>query len=146
LNLNHRASRSDFSECAVFSKRTVYTRRSVDSKHTVDSKHSVFSRHSVFSKHTVISLCGDLDLANCDELSARLSTLAGRANGRIALNLSRVTFLDCSGLRSLLALDQRVREVGGEVCIAATSPAVDRIFELLAFYLESSGLFRSCPL
>lgn len=96
---------------------------------------------------TVIALHGDLDLAiSGDELLARLPALSSAASSRpIALDLSGVSFLDCSGLRALLALEQRIHQEGGELCVSAVSPAVTRVFELLSAYLESRDLSKSCP-
>lgn len=93
----------------------------------------------------VIALRGELDLATSpDELLARLPALAAAASGRIALDLSGVTFLDCGGLRALLTLQQRIHRQGGEVCLADASSAVTRVFDLLASHLASCALFKPC--
>lgn len=79
----------------------------------------------------LITVRGDVDLATADTLLVRLSTLAAPATGQIALDLAQVTFLDCAGLRALIAFEQYVRASGGSVRVDAVSPEVARLFELL---------------
>jgi anti-anti-sigma factor len=98
-------------------------------------------------RRTVITLRGDLDLAVAvDALLAHLPAPAGTAGASttFALDLSGVTFLDCSGLHALLALEQRIHHDGGELCVSAASPEATLVFDLLADRLEPSGLIRRC--
>lgn len=96
-------------------------------------------------RHAAITLRGELDLAtSCDELLAQLPALNNVTSGRIAVDLSGVIFLDCGGLRVLLTLEQRIHRQGGRLCLAEASPAVTRVFELLAAYLEPCDLFKPC--
>jgi anti-sigma B factor antagonist len=101
--------------------------------------------HVLLTEHhgrpTVIALRGELDLATPgDELLARLPTLTSATGARFALDLSGVTFLDCSGLRALLTLEQRIRRDGGELCVSAASPEATRVLDLLADYLDPCSL------
>lgn len=73
---------------------------------------------------------GEIDLATADDLLLRLLMLAGPASGEVTLDLSQVTFIDCSGLRALIALEQHVRAAGGRVRVSALSAPVARVFEL----------------
>ncbi len=74
---------------------------------------------------------GEVDLATAADLLLRLQLLAGPVSCEIALDLSQVTFIDCSGLRALVALDRQVRTVGGRVRVTAASVSVARLFELV---------------
>jgi anti-anti-sigma factor len=85
------------------------------------------------TRHLVI-VRGELDIATSDEFVSRLMEVAGRATDRISLDLSRVTFMDCAGLRALVVLDNYLRDAGGGVIVAAISPRVDRLFGLLRRY------------
>lgn len=78
----------------------------------------------------MISVRGEIDLANADELFQRLIVLAQPTSCQIALDLSEVTFMDCAGLHMLSALDRHVRARGGAMFVAATSATVARLFEL----------------
>jgi anti-anti-sigma factor len=81
-----------------------------------------------------ITVRGDIDLASAGDLLLRLVMLVGPATGPIALDLSQVTFIDCAGLRTLIALDRHARTTGGSVGVAAVSSPVARLFELVAQY------------
>ena len=81
-----------------------------------------------------ITVRGDVDLATAGDLFLRLVMLAGPATGAIALDLSQVVFIDCTGLRTLIAFDQHARTIGGSVCVAAASLPVARLFELAALH------------
>lgn len=87
-----------------------------------------------------IAVRGEIDLTTSGELLERLFTLARPVCGQIALDLSGVGFMDCAGLHMLAALDRRVRRDGGAVRVAAASPAVARLFELLG-----TGTVPPCP-
>lgn len=83
---------------------------------------------------------GEVDLATAEDLLLRLLLLAGPATGEIILDLSQVTFMDCAGLRALIALDHHVRTVGGRVRLTALSPPVARLFELVRPHANSHDL------
>jgi anti-anti-sigma factor len=77
-----------------------------------------------------ITVRGETDLSNADDLLLRLVVLTGTATGQIALDLSQVTFMDCAGLRTLSAIDRHVTASGGSIHMAAVSREVARLFEL----------------
>lgn len=79
----------------------------------------------------MITVRGETDLATADDLLIRLVVLAGAATGKITLDLSQVTFMDCAGLRTLAAIDRHVTANGGSIRVAAVSPEVARLFELV---------------
>ncbi|MEV2256007.1 STAS domain-containing protein [Streptomyces sp. NPDC050147] len=88
---------------------------------------------------------GELDLDSGERLLPDLlRALSGSADG-IDLQLSEVAFCDCSGINLMLELRRLALRYGKTVTVAASSPAVDRLFDLTAVrYLfepsESSGL------
>lgn len=71
---------------------------------------------------TVVRVQGDLDMATAPGLE---STAAG-LEGPVALDVSRVAFIDSSGLRGLL----RVRDMHGSVVLIAPSAVVRRLLDL----------------
>lgn len=78
-----------------------------------------------------LAVRGEIDIATSEELYHRLVQLGGREAGRVVLDLSRVTFMDCAGLRALIAFDNRLRASGGEIAVAAVSFRLSRFFEIL---------------
>jgi anti-anti-sigma factor len=57
---------------------------------------------------TLVVAHGELDLATAPDLDAVLVAQAGR----VIVDLRRLTFIDASGLRALLAADERSRQDG----------------------------------
>ena len=88
-----------------------------------------------------ITVRGEIDLATAGDLLLRLLMLAGPATGPIALDLSQVTFIDCTGLRTLIALGRHARTSGGSVQVAAASAVVARLFELIRPHVDPADIF-----
>lgn len=75
----------------------------------------------------VLTIQGEIDLATVDALRSRL---ADACEGDVTVDLRRVTFLDCLGLRLLLEQDERSRARGLRIEFVQGPPAVRRLFEL----------------
>ena len=56
---------------------------------------------------TVVQVRGEIDAATCDELAAAL-TAATRSDAALELDVSGVTFIDSSGLRTLVLAQQHL--------------------------------------
>jgi len=57
--------------------------------------------------HTVVSVRGEIDAATCDELASAL-TAATRSETGLEIDVSGVTFIDSSGLRTLVLAQQHL--------------------------------------
>ncbi|MER6185947.1 STAS domain-containing protein, partial [Streptomyces sp. NPDC001652] len=62
----------------------------------------------VISATTVVELRGEIDILTTPPLSARLDTLTAGPHPDLLLDLRRVSFIDCSGLRVLCRASTRV--------------------------------------
>lgn len=79
----------------------------------------------------VVRLGGDMDLGVADKLRITLDKqLAEKRIKQLVLNLSRVTFIDSSGLGVILGRYKRLQPVGGKVVLVGAQPQVKRILEL----------------
>ncbi|HEX4189144.1 MAG TPA: STAS domain-containing protein [Solirubrobacteraceae bacterium] len=78
--------------------------------------------------HTLM-LTGELDMATAPDLETVVTACAGNA-GRLALDLSRLTFIDSTGLRLVLLTQQLCREAGAEFAVIPGPTLVQRVFEL----------------
>lgn len=77
-----------------------------------------------------VTMQGELDLVSGNQIRAHLlEALAASSNG-LELDLSRLSFCDCAGLKVLLDLRHRALSQGKAVTIRAVSPAVDRLLDL----------------
>ncbi|MGZ4137405.1 MAG: STAS domain-containing protein [Actinomycetota bacterium] len=77
----------------------------------------------------IVTVSGDLDLSTAPELDRSLTGV--QANGRpVVLDLRRVSFMDSSGLRVILAADARARSAGTRLVLVEGPPGVQRVFQL----------------
>ncbi len=74
----------------------------------------------------VIVVVGDVDLRTRDQLSAAVSGLFNEAQ-RVVADLSRVTFLDSSGLSVLIAARQEATRLARDFRIRAGNGPVARV-------------------
>ncbi len=75
-------------------------------------------------------LSGEIDLSTVGELEDRLEGPLDSGPSLLVLDLRQVTFLDSSGLRLLLRLDERQRAGGGRMVLVQGGRRVARVFEL----------------
>ncbi|MDH2429399.1 STAS domain-containing protein [Sphaerisporangium sp. TRM90804] len=81
-----------------------------------------------------VCLHGDLDGGAAAELRGCLTALLDRHRpSRLTLDLTDVTFIDCSGARTLSWLDLHMRRQGGTLAITRPSRPVLRLLRLLRF-------------
>lgn len=76
-----------------------------------------------------VALVGELDLAAAPIAEAELREACANAD-LLVLDLAAVTFMDCAGLRVLLAADERLRASGGRLAIVHAPLQVRRLFDL----------------
>jgi anti-anti-sigma factor len=77
----------------------------------------------------VLTVQGEVDLATAGTLESRLVDACER-NAAVTVDLRRVSFLDCVGLRLLLAEYEKGPARGCRVDFIQGPPAVRRLFEL----------------
>lgn len=77
----------------------------------------------------VVTVQGELDIATIDVLSDRLADVCGRGPS-VTVDLRRVSFLDCVGLRLLLGIHADAAARGCQVDFIQGPRAVKRVFEL----------------
>ena len=77
----------------------------------------------------VLTLQGEIDIATVDSLRSRLADACATA-GDVTVDLRRVSFLDCVGLRVLLEQHERSAQRGFRVDFVQGPAPVRRVFEL----------------
>jgi anti-anti-sigma factor len=77
----------------------------------------------------VLTVQGEIDIATVGTLSSRLTEVCDAA-GDVTVDLRRVDFLDCLGLRVLLEQHERSAQQGFRIDFVQGPPAVRRVFEL----------------
>jgi anti-sigma B factor antagonist len=77
-----------------------------------------------------LTLEGELDLAGAGQMEACLAAAEHDQPARLLVDLSRLQFIDSTGLRLLLQADARAKERGYELVLRAGEEAVQRVFEV----------------
>ncbi|WP_433259563.1 STAS domain-containing protein (plasmid) [Streptosporangium sp. CA-135522] len=77
--------------------------------------------------HTVVHVRGEIDLATADLLEAMLDQALIAGARWVEADLTRVPFMDCSGLGVLIGAKQRLQQSGGTLTLSGLGPAVQRL-------------------
>ena len=78
----------------------------------------------------VIRARGDVDMESAPRLEAAIEQAVASNPKSVLIDLSDVTFLDSSGIRSLVVGKRRIEEMGATLTIDGMTPAVQRVFEI----------------
>jgi anti-sigma B factor antagonist len=77
-----------------------------------------------------VALKGELDLSTVGRVQDELERVESARPPVLVLDLSRLSFLDSTGLRCLLGAAERAREHGRRLVIVRGSNAVQRVFSI----------------
>ena len=78
----------------------------------------------------IVAVSGEVDVCTEAPLQQALLRIIRERGARLMVDVSGVSFMDCAGLRALLATRRRAEMHGGFLRLIATSAAVRRIIEL----------------
>ena len=79
---------------------------------------------------TRVALAGELDIATAPQLEEGLEKVEANSPGVLLLDLRKVEFIDSTGLRAVIAADERARSAGRRLVIIRGTPAVERVFSV----------------
>ena len=82
------------------------------------------------NESSVIPLDGEIDLHVSPRVALSLNQALDKKPARLVVDLSRVSYIDSSGLAVLIDAMQGVEEYGGTFAIAAMQETVRSIFEI----------------
>jgi anti-anti-sigma factor len=80
--------------------------------------------------HIHIVLRGELDLSTVGKVQDELRKVEKSAPDLVVVDLSKLTFLDSTGLRCLVTADERARDEGRRVVIVRGPEPVQRVFSI----------------
>ncbi len=80
--------------------------------------------------HTVAAMCGELDLADAQAVSSLLVAAATACGPSIIVDLTRLEFIDCCGLRVLLRVLKFTRHNGGDIYLAGPQQRVRKVLKV----------------
>ena len=79
----------------------------------------------------VVAITGDIDLETSPQLRTFLRAKASQKTPKLLLDFSAVNYIDSSGLATLIEYYQSVQGGGGKLALAALSPRVKNVFEIV---------------
>ena len=77
-----------------------------------------------------VALMGELDLSTVAKVQEALRKIEAGAPPTLVVDLSKLTFLDSTGLRCIVTADERAREAGRRVVIVRGPDPVQRVFAI----------------
>jgi anti-sigma B factor antagonist len=77
-----------------------------------------------------VALVGELDLSTVAKVQEELRRVEASAPATVVVDLSKLTFLDSTGLRCIVTADERAREDGRRMVIVRGPDAVQRVFAI----------------
>ena len=77
-----------------------------------------------------LMLKGELDLSTVEQVEQELDAAEARDEKLLVIDLSRLTFLDSTGLRLMVTADQRARQDGRRLVIVRGPDTVQRVFSI----------------
>jgi len=78
----------------------------------------------------VLPLEGEIDLHVSPEVADALRTMTAKKPKRVVVDLTKVTYIDSSGLAVLIEGMQKVQEYGGKFAVAGVQESVQHILEI----------------
>ena len=81
-------------------------------------------------KGTLLAVEGQVDMHTSPELRTKLRETLERKSSPIVVDLTKVLFIDSSGLATLIEALQAVGKYGGRLRLCGLSPAVKNLFKL----------------
>jgi stage II sporulation protein AA (anti-sigma F factor antagonist) len=78
-----------------------------------------------------VTLVGELDSGTAEHFARTVVELRTSGASQVVVDLSRVTFLDSSGINALVVSHDTAAAAGGSVIFAAPSEQTARLFDLL---------------
>lgn len=81
--------------------------------------------------HVVVEVTGEVDVSSAPILRDRLLALLNRGAPDLVIDLRGVTFIDSTGVGSLLRVYHRQSLLGGSLHFVADQSAVLRVFDLM---------------
>lgn len=77
-----------------------------------------------------VALVGELDLSTVAKVQEEFRRVEAAAPPTVVVDLSKLTFLDSTGLRCIVTADERARDQGRRVVIVRGPDPVQRVFTI----------------
>lgn len=79
---------------------------------------------------TICYISGEIDINTAPDIKKSLDKLLSKKEPRIIINFSSVTYVDSSGLATLVEILKNMRSYGGKMRLSNLSPKIKSLFEI----------------
>ncbi len=79
---------------------------------------------------TVVGLQGDVDMHQAPRLHERLTKVTADKPIKLVIDMSKVRYIDSSGVATIISAFQRMHHHHGKLCLAGMQPRVRSVFEI----------------
>jgi len=79
---------------------------------------------------TVCSVDGEIDINSSPDIKKAFDKLISKKTPKIVINLSKVTYVDSSGLATLVEILKNMKAYGGRMRLTNLSPKIKSLFEI----------------
>jgi anti-sigma B factor antagonist len=79
---------------------------------------------------TVVAITGSIDALTAGEVTNCLSAQIGGGQKQLVIDLGQVDFSSSAGVRVILAALRESRQHGGDLCLAAAQPGVEKVLKM----------------
>lgn len=79
---------------------------------------------------SIFRMSGDIDINTSPDLKKSFDVAVGAKKGKIVINLKEVSYVDSSGLATLVEILKNMRTYGGQLKLANLSDKVRGLFEI----------------
>ena len=86
--------------------------------------------HEPLPKGSLLAVEGQVDMHTSPELRSKLRECLEKKTSPVVVDLTKVVFIDSSGLATLIEALQAVGKYGGRLRLCGLSPAVKNLFKL----------------
>ncbi len=84
--------------------------------------------------YLIVSLTGDFDVESSEELKNEVRKKLSSSTPNVVMDLTNVSYVDSSGLGTLIALQKDARFNGGSLCIVGASSQIKRVMKMTNLY------------
>ncbi|MBN1405978.1 MAG: STAS domain-containing protein [Candidatus Omnitrophica bacterium] len=78
----------------------------------------------------ICSITGDIDINSSPDIRKNLDELTGKQEKKIVLDLDNVSYIDSSGLATLVEMLKKTRKYGGKLRLSNLADKVKSLFEI----------------
>lgn len=87
-----------------------------------------------YSDVVICKLEGEINISNSPELRKAFDGIIKRNEKKILVDFSGVSYIDSSGLATLIEMFQRLKKIGGHLRFSSLDQKVKNIFEVTKLY------------